>query len=64
MGIYGQNMSASRRKHALTFKAKIAIAALREELTVPQLAARLGVHPHQILRLERDADACGATMSR
>src|SRR5216684_5748791 len=55
-----QMMKKPRRKFDAGVKAKIALEALREESTTADLAARHGVHPNQILRLEKATDReCG-----
>ena len=42
------DMSKERRKHSPSFKAKVALEAVKGEDTVAQLAARHEVHPGQI----------------
>lgn len=41
-------MKTSRRKHSPSFKAKVALAALKGDKTVAEISAHYGVHPNQI----------------
>ena len=38
----------ARRNHTPTFKAKVALAALKDDRTIAQLAEQFDVHPNQI----------------
>jgi len=43
-----ESMKRPRRNHSAAFKAKVALAAIKGDHTVVQLAERFDVHPNQI----------------
>lgn len=44
----GRILKNPRRKHGSAFKAKVALAAIRGDKTIADLASEFDVHPHQI----------------
>lgn len=48
-------MAKKRRTFSEGFKAKVALAAIRGEGTVAELATRFGVHPNQVTSWKKQA---------
>jgi len=44
-----------RRQHTAEFKAKVAVAALRDQHTLNELASLYGVHPVQVAQWKKQA---------
>ena len=48
-------MTGKRRRYGADFKAKVALEALRSELTTAQLATKHGIHPTMVSDWKRQA---------
>ena len=45
-----------RKRYSADFKAKVALEAIREELTLSELSKKYDVHPNNDQRLEANCD--------
>lgn len=48
-------MPKQRNHYSVDFKAKVALAAMKGQHTVNELAASFGVHPNQVLQWKKQA---------
>jgi transposase-like protein len=62
-------MPKQRNHYSVDFKAKVALAAIKGQHTVNELAAHFGVHPPQVVQWKKQAlealpDACSSRRVR
>ena len=48
-------MPKQRNHYSVDFKAKVALAAIKGQHTVTEIAANFGVHPHQVVQWKKQA---------
>ena len=48
-------MGATRKRYNASYKAKVALEAIKGERTISEIASRTGVHPNQISKWKKQA---------